>query len=353
MRLIALFALLLTLVGPAFAAGHEETRHVFKDWLAACRDDGYCSATAYVNPGANGTVADYVFRVGRQAEQPDWEVSFTSIATMADEFEDFTLTIDDDSQGFAGASEVGAYGSVNEFYFLGHSIQRMFGLMVPGHTLKVDFTDDDGKAQSATFSLSGLAAALTWIDDQQQRVGSQRIASDPPHGLTPTGEDRDGNGTVPVALLDRLRADPECTAIEQLPNSREITIVKLDDDHTMYMLPCWAAAYNFGSKVFVESSGEFQGAYFPEFLPGTGWIASSTLVNAGYDEDAKVIVSFNKGRGFGDCGDSGQWSWKDHNFILDNYRYKQCTDGESTDGGAEDDDSNQDWPIVYQSSDDK
>ena len=70
--------------------------------------------------------------------------------------------------------------------------------------------------QQAGFSLSGLTAALLWIDEQQRRVGSERVASAPPHGLVPAGQGQEATPDIPVALFDQHRADPECAPFEEL-----------------------------------------------------------------------------------------------------------------------------------------
>src|SRR5688572_18279028 len=95
----------------AVAQEHGETRQYFKDWLAACRADGYCSATAYQNPGpGNGTVADYALRVGRHAEGTYWEISLATIATMARADQPFEVGVDGVFETFQGAGEVAAFG---------------------------------------------------------------------------------------------------------------------------------------------------------------------------------------------------------------------------------------------------
>src|SRR5882757_66533 len=112
MRAFIAFIFLAISVVPALADNFGETRKYFKDWLTACRADGYCSATAYVNPGANGAVADYILRVGRQARQTYWELSFTTVATMADGKAPFTASVDGKAESFAAPDAVSAFGSV-------------------------------------------------------------------------------------------------------------------------------------------------------------------------------------------------------------------------------------------------
>ena len=102
MRILLALYVLLTVAPPAFAQEHGEQRRYFGDWLAACRDDGYCSATAYHNPNpGDGLVADYVLRVGRHAEEIYWEISFSTVRTMGDAAAPFTVSVDAVNESFA------------------------------------------------------------------------------------------------------------------------------------------------------------------------------------------------------------------------------------------------------------
>ena len=110
---------------PVLAQEHGETRQYFKDWLAACRADGYCSATAYQNPNpGDGSVADYILRVGRHAEGVYWEIAFTTVVVVADPAVTFSVGIDGQWEDFTGAGEVAPYGSVNDFFLLGPKARR-------------------------------------------------------------------------------------------------------------------------------------------------------------------------------------------------------------------------------------
>ncbi|MHB1109005.1 MAG: DUF1176 domain-containing protein [Devosia sp.] len=319
------------------AQEHGEVRRYFKDWLVACRADGYCSATAYQNPNpGDGSVAHYIFRVGRHAQESYWELSFTPVVVMADEWQDFIVGVDGMPQTFSLRSEIGAYGAVNDFYLLGDGAQAMMDRLAPGSKLTVDFTDTTGASRQAEFSLAGLTASLVWIDEQQRRLGSERVASAPPRGLSPAGSEQARTPQIPVALLDRMAAEPDCEPFDQLANGRDFFTGTLDDTHTLHVLPCWSAAYNFGSKVFVDSLGSFEEVLFADYTEPLGWIGTGTLVNAYYDDEEKQLMSVNKARGVGDCGSSGLWRWHEYAFKLIEFRYKEDCDGEIGD-----------WPIIY------
>jgi hypothetical protein len=323
---LALLAVLLAPLASAASAQDGETRKSFKDWLGACRADGYCSATTYENPGAAGTVADYILRVGRHAEQSYWEISLTTVATQADDYSDFVIDVDGQAQSFSLHEQVGAYGSINDFFFLGEGAQTVMDRLVSGETISISFNDTSATAQQARFSLSGLSAVLLWIDEQQKRVGSERVASVPPYGLVPTSQSQQSTPAIPTALLDRHRGDLDCEQFEDLPNGRGIAAEALDEEHRIYILPCQAGAYNFTSKIYVEAFGEFEPQYFADYSGDLGWTGTSQLVNVEYDADTKQLSTFAKGRGMGDCGTIGSWVWQGYGFKLLEFRSRDNCD---------------------------
>lgn len=313
----ALLLALFVLIAPAALAGERD----FRNWHTACGDDGYCAATTE----AGGDL----LRVARHAEQSYWEVSFVSGSSQADEWQDFIVDVDGQTETFGLRSEIGAYGSITDFYLLGEKAQRVMDLMMPGETLRLRYTDTTARPRVVDFPLAGLTAALLWIDEQQGRIGSERVASVPPHGLTPAGQEQIEVPVIPQAVMDRHFADPDCEPFEQLANGRDFTVAPLDTDYTLYLIPCWAGAYNFGSKAYVRSSSAdaVEQLYFADYSDYAGWTGTPYLVNAYYDPEFKELGSFSKARGTGDCGSSGTWKWTGSAFRLEEFRARECTDG--------------------------
>src|SRR5262245_44478694 len=118
MRLLLILAVYALSLLPA--AAQDENRKYFRDWLAVCEGDGYCSAVGYMNPNpGDGRVADAWLRVGRHAEGTYWEVSFTPIKVMADPASPFTVLVDGQGETFTGPMEIAPYGAINDFFLLG------------------------------------------------------------------------------------------------------------------------------------------------------------------------------------------------------------------------------------------
>ena len=330
--LVFVFAVLAALT-PAIAAEQRS----FQDWRVLCRTDKYCSAAAYLNPDpGGGAIADYVLRIGRHAEQSYWEMSFIPVVTMADEWAPFVFSVDGSPTIFSPRSEIGAYGSANEFFLLGPKAQAVMDELMPGRNVTVDFTDSTGAARTVEFSLDGLTAALLWIDEQQHRIGSERVASAPPYGLTPTGTEQASTAQIPIDLLDRRRADIACAPLEELANGRDFGSADLGDNKTLYILPCDSGAYNFSSQIYVFDGEAYRQQYFADFSESTGWTGAAVLFLPSYEAGTKTLTSFYKGRGIGECGTAGTWVWTGNMFEMTEYRSKEDCDGQVTE-----------WPVVF------
>lgn len=316
-----------------------ETR-TFKEWQVQCDEALYCSATSIRNLAPDGL--PFSLAIARHAQRSYWEISLDTAAAPAEDWGDFVIAVDAASLTLSGRREVGAYGTPARFYFLGDKAQALLDQLVPGSSVRFDFNDRAGTARSARFALSGLSAALLYIDETQARLGSERVASAPPHGLTPAGSEQVATPAVPAFLLERLAADPECSPLHELANGRDIHSGRLDDSHEIYILPCWSGAYNFGSKIFVGSGDDFEQLAFADYSDDLGWTGSTTLVNVDYDDTDKTLHTFNKGRGLGDCGSIGTWQWAGYGFRLLEFRAKGTCD----DGGAEDVEPG-DFPLIF------
>ncbi len=326
----------LVVILPWQTAAAQETRRYFQDWLAACRTDGYCSALAYDNTDSTaGVDADYIFRVGRPAESPYWELSFTAVAAMPGLNERFDVTVDNTPFSFSPPYEAGAFGSINEFYFMNDPAQSLFDAMGPGDSLRVMFADEAGESRTATFSLRGLTAALLWIDEQQRRVGAERVTGPAPAGLTPVSASHPAS--IPAELLRRHLSGGECEPFEVLPHADEVIEAEIESGR-IWFLPCSAGAYNFIYTVWTQQEDWLSQRFFAEYTDTLGWSGTAFLVNPDYDPQTGVLTAFYKGRGIGDCGSFGRWQWTGYSFKMLEYAYKGECDAA---GGIET------FPIVF------
>ena len=102
---------------------YGEDRAYYRDWLGACRPDGYCSANIYV--AFDGNPIAYHVRVGREMFGMDYHLIFTSAAAMADGVNPIVFTIDSETEFVLAANADDGWmiepdRSVNE-YVVGQS----------------------------------------------------------------------------------------------------------------------------------------------------------------------------------------------------------------------------------------
>lgn len=321
-----------------------EIRKDFKDWLGACRTDGYCSAITYLNPNpGDGRVADAWMRIGRHAQETYWEVSFTPIKVMADPAMPFTFLVDGKGETFAGPDEIAPFGAVNDYFLLGAKAQSLMDQLMPGKSLEVTFSDAGGNTTKAGFSLAGLTAALIWIDETQGRLGSERVAEAPPVGLAPALPVQDGASgkvtlaDIPPGLIQQDADRPDkCDGFDIVgdqPFYRYETGGK-----TLYFLPCTSGAYNHFYSVYVGMGDWYDLQLFATPTYRAGWQAEEGVWFESFDPATNQLRSSNLGRGMGDCGMRGLWQWNGSSFVMLEYRMKADCDAAGEPG---------DFPLVF------
>lgn len=328
------FIIMLLALGLLPAHGQSaQGRKYFGDWLAACRPDGYCSAISYINPNpGDGRVADYWFRIGRHAQESYWELSFTPIKVDADWNQPLTFSVDGVAETFVGYDQIAPYGAVNDLFLLGKKAQVVMDRLMPGAALAVSFTDRDSESQSAEFSLKGLTAALIWIDERQNRLGSERVAEAPPVGLDPAGQppvlDR-----FTVLFLALHNGQSGCSETLTPETYDEVGRIALDQDHTLYAVTCERFAYNAITAYYVGTGSDLTPAIMPESDAASGSLGN-TLYGGDWDEVAGTLASYYKG-GNGNCGSEGRWRWAGDHFELIELRARETCDNTTAE-----------WPIV-------
>lgn len=357
--LIVLFGL-ITL--PATAQPFGETRRYFTDWLAACRPaTNYCSATAYVNPtGDEGDgVPDYILRVGRHiASDAQWEISLTVVENAVDTNQPIEAKVNRLTPHiFRPKTAYNAYGAMNDFFLTGPQVQPLFDQMVAGDLIEFSYTDSNVQPAKALFSLVGLSATLLWMDEHQNKLGTPRligneplaekkVASNSPASTTATNQpttkpDPSRTSGFPNRLLAKHQAETrDCDPLSGSTISlAQGQIVPLAAGATLYILPCFNAAYNAGFRIYVGDAGQttsFRTQYLPTLGQNGAWTANDILMGALYDPASDTLLTYYKARGLGDCGYAATYRWNDWQFELVQYRDKPDCD-----------ETDSEFPIVY------
>ena len=324
----------MVLAGSPVAA--EQSSKTVRDWTGIC-DDRSCTAEVTGAGGLAMGQTGYRFRVARRSGAgAGW--SFALIAhnvPQPDPSRPVAFSVDGSELPPARTAAYGDFFAIPD----ASALRAVFPALKKGHEMTLAFSSDGGEARE-TFSLSGLAAVLLWIDERQGRVGdSEEISGD---FQAPPTELIGDFARLPKPLYELLRLTPDCSP-EDNDYMLGIGISRdwLEGGIELYSVPCWSAAYNTIERYFTVSGDVVAPLLFADYGDTTGWTGTAEMINSGYDPAARELSSFYKGRGLGDCGSSGLWRWQDGMFRMIEYRYQPECGGEATsDPGA--------WPLVYE-----
>lgn len=322
-NLSVVFLALSSLALPALAQDNRE----FRAWQAVCDADLGCKAeTHHVgdDPG------DYRFRLTRLRDESTWNLVLeVNVADPAEPY-DIEVELSGGSDVFSRKVEAAAYGRESDLYLLGDDARMLMARLGPASEIAFSILDKDGGAQPARFSLSGLSASLLWIDEKQGRLGSPREAGTPPQGLMRVGAGADEQ--IPEEILIEHIRQGECEVFEDLPNGHDFIVADLGGERTLYLLPCFSGAYNFGYVAYVGSNGSYEPQWFADYSDISSWTATPFLVNPDWDGTTRRLTTFNRGRGLGDCGSIGEWRAYDGYLRLERFSAKDDCDGEGEPG---------------------
>jgi len=302
-------------VGPAIGR-----LKIFDDWAVGCDNRLSCSAVSLV-PEGGGEVYGALVWIGRDGG-PDGE-AIVELSGAYDLRGKIDLLVDNQPAGQMVAARNSARTTGPNALKL---VQRLGSSYV--------FDIRIGKMSVAAPSLSGLAQALRYMDEQQGRIGSvaalAAIGDKPATQARPLPEDIH----FPVAARGALTAAPapltesEQQAVLALAQcggrprgDLPVDLQALDAAHVLALVACDAGAENASSVVLV-GTGEpgarmFEVARFDRIPGYTGEPGVvPLLVNAKWTPTKGTLTSFARGRPLGDCGTSETYGWDGAMFHL-------------------------------------
>jgi hypothetical protein len=328
-----LFAIGL-LAGAALAADPASAQmKEFRDWLAAC--DNTRSCTAY---GFDADIVGNAYIKLTRDGRGDAALRVT-IAVNVQEGSKFKVSFDDPALG--GLPAEATAGETNDEDDLRRlvisdpkAVETLVASLRKAKKLIVTRIDPPGATASdpatTEISLTGGAAAMLWMDDQQKRVGTvtalvsrgdkPATAVPPPPALPVVTAAKIAPGSkpdkAPAAVIAKARA---VCQDEKISESEDTT--RLGADVTMYWFPCseMSGAYNFAFALIIAERGKpVREAAFklPRELATKADNGVETNINPGFDESTQTLSFFNKGRGIADCGQSNDWVWDGRAFRL-------------------------------------
>lgn len=274
----------------------------FKDWEVACDNAGDCIAIGYqaYADRKSGQYIQLSIKAGGAAKP---ELTFSA--------EDMT---EEDASLVDAPPELVGKPLVEQFLGIARKADA------------VTFAVGDKRT---VFSLVGLSASLLAIDEVQGRIGTatafvrpgpKPASAVPPAKALPrvkpvtTSNLNGADEKLIAALARRVKATDgkECPRIAEAGSGE---IWRLSARLSLVELYCESFAYNFTSRFWIVEGANIATAKPVVFQRATER-PDTTLMNAEYDPGSGVISYMGKGRGVGDCGQSGSYAWTGKAFVL-------------------------------------
>ncbi len=304
----ALLTALLCLAGTVNA--QETSQFYLKDWDVVCDNTLTCRAVGYSDQSVDFTELSLALKLTRHAG-PE--------ASVAAEIQVHSL-LPEEIQNIDAPYDFVIDGSVvaqvaldlNKAPLPQTAVAKLIAALSRNSQISLE---RDGVVRR--LSDAGSTAALLFMDDVQGRVGSKSAlvrpgnANDPqvraslPAPVVALGEiksDLPANHGVVLgrsvdAALPMIRTDEGCNLVpvDAAAAAKEVWSEPLDDAHFLLIVPCWLAAYNAGTAVFLVNTNSPDA---PQLIT-----TSATFVKNG------VIDEIHKGRGLGDCFGGRSYVW--------------------------------------------
>lgn len=305
---LALGAALL-LNAPARAAGQKS----FKDWMVVCDNLGGC--VAFVFPTDE---AEQAWLRLERAGDADAPVRVTIVVSAEAQpgagGASWRLTVD--GKPIPGLAALEPVEDDTGFWRAEIPADQTRAVALAARDGAVMTLTRRGRAP-VVLPLSGGAATMIWIDEQQGRLGSPAalsraqgpspfvVAARPIITAGPAVPQSGLPTTVPASVMTAIG---DCE--DQVAPAIDPIIARLAPGVVLYAPVCSRGAYNaiYSLVLADERGGGARVVQLP--LPdGLGQTSIGDPMNIDYNPETRMLTSFAKGRGLGDCGDETQWVW--------------------------------------------
>lgn len=327
----AVTASIATALAPAARAEDFGEVTVIRNWLAACDNVRTCRALSLPDEGADDR---WFIRLDRDGEGGA-PVKLMLATAEENGRREGPLELRSGAETIVTLTPGQGYVVQDDGLIIQNreAIEAIIAALrrVPSLELHFATPPADGKARP-TISLDGASAALLWIDDRQKRIGTVTAlvrrgdkpasAVPAPPRMPPALPELTGNAAPPTSVTPAARREMErqsagyCDRDQTLPSNEPTFIARLGRDLLLASVPCASGAYNFSRAYFLLQDGprpQVRPANFPRpYRLGrdeTGEEPSNVLINGDTDDRQGGVSYYSKGRGLGDCGDTGSWQW--------------------------------------------
>ena len=310
----------------AEAAGYRE----FGKWSVGCDNSLACSAFGISDKDKGGE--RWGLRIDRA---PGYEGKIALRFNGKDISDEEHILIDGKMAMIESPASMGA-DSLPQEPLLG-----VVNRLLNAATMTMPGEEKDGEV----ISLTGLKAALLYMDEQQGRIGArnafvskgEKKAATPPRAypiIKAVNAPKSSSAGVTItpkigkAVMAHYRAttNRKICDLGLEPGSQETpTAYPLDKGLLLMEVYCWRAAYQAGSVFYLYDSarGTVRDAPFETLDIKTGALTIGKNGSvSGADAGDGGISGLHKGRGVGGCGESLSWRWDGKVFRLTSQAFK-------------------------------
>jgi len=187
---------------------------------------------------------------------------------------------------------------------------------------KIELVGAGGKIIGQLSSL-GASAAMLYMDEQQRRIdtvtalvrkGAKPASAVPPPPALPAVRRAPASGPPRKLTTAQIRqiqqANADCTDDDV---SDKVEYARIDAHTTLAIVNavCASGAYNYyGIPLLIRDNSKREVARFE------GRKADDLLMNLSWKSKERLLDSYFKGRGIGDCGGGSDWAWDGTRFRL-------------------------------------
>lgn len=334
MRRLLLAGLAMLLPTATLAEGPSELE-TFKDWVVGCDNRFACTAIGMVGDFDQAVAYLKVTRGAGTGDAPI--VTVTALDDVSTGPVDLVMSLEG-----GGLPVDRLAGNAAESYPSAVVPPSQTSAFLDVLLSKTALSVRSAAGDPANISLAGMSAALRWMDAAQGRANGPTALVATAPAATAAAPERAVVEPVKAVVMTEL--DPVPAALEGAPQRDEFcneyatdVAYGLPDGRMIYGTCAFNGAYNIGyDYVLVSADGA---SVEPLAFPGPSGVSDpdyAGLVNPGLSEDGKRLIAFNKGRGIGDCGDSGEWVFDGTAFRLVAYALMPECRGVSP----------EDWPVL-------
>ncbi|MBP8246309.1 MAG: DUF1176 domain-containing protein [Phenylobacterium sp.] len=327
-------AMILGLLGALMATGAQAASKSFQDWTVVCDNTRDCSAFGFSEDSFEDRPFLHVRRSGEAKAAP---VIRLVLVGEVDTPTPWAVKVDGEPvPGVAPKAEGDA-----DVVLTPAQAAALLAAIRNGQKLSLAPGRGD-------ILLTGVSAALRWMDDQQRRAGTvtalvakgprpaSAVPAPPPVPLVRPGPAVSQAG-LPDKLPPGMRAQlgEDCDAQER----RDFTpiIARLSPGVILFGELCYLGAYN---EIYAFMLADDQGGHIRQAqIPNLDGSYTNLLMNVDFDVETQTLSNFEKGRGIADCGGANAWIWDGEAFQISDQTEMPACRGLSA----------EEWPVLFRS----